>query len=66
MTRRTFIDDLADDELLQADLAVEHTVEILAAAAAEGRCCRECGCTEARACPGGCSWVEFDLCSRCA
>ena len=31
---------------------------------AEGRC-RECGCTDARACPGGCSWVEADLCSAC-
>lgn len=30
------------------------------------RCCRKCGCTDLRACPGGCSWVEDDLCSRCA
>ena len=30
------------------------------------RACRECGCTEARACVGGCSWVEPDLCSTCA
>lgn len=28
--------------------------------------CRECGCTEAQACPGGCYWVEEDLCSQCA
>ena len=28
--------------------------------------CRVCGCTEEKACPGGCSWVEVDLCSRCA
>lgn len=27
--------------------------------------CRVCGCTDARACPGGCSWVELDLCSAC-
>jgi hypothetical protein len=31
--------------------------------------CRVCGCTEDRACPGGCSWVEDprmgDLCSAC-
>jgi len=27
--------------------------------------CRVCGCTEDNACPGGCSWVEPDLCSRC-
>jgi len=28
--------------------------------------CRACGCTDNRACPGGCSWVEPDLCSACA
>ena len=30
------------------------------------RACRVCGCTDERACPGGCSWVEADLCSACA
>ncbi len=30
------------------------------------RACRVCGCcTEERACPGGCEWIEPDLCSRC-
>jgi ParB/RepB/Spo0J family partition protein len=35
--------------------------------------CRECGCTEDKACPGGCGWVEtpdkktkLGLCSACA
>ena len=30
--------------------------------------CRVCGCTDAHACEGGCSWVddEHTLCSRCA
>jgi len=28
--------------------------------------CRSCGCTDARACPGGCTWVAPDLCSSCA
>jgi len=27
--------------------------------------CRICGCTDERACPGGCFWVGKDLCSRC-
>lgn len=27
--------------------------------------CRGCGCTDTQACPGGCSWVEKDLCSAC-
>lgn len=30
------------------------------------RVCRVCGCTYENACPGGCSWVEEDLCSACA
>jgi hypothetical protein len=30
------------------------------------RTCRSCGCTPARACPGGCYWLEEDLCSSCA
>lgn len=28
--------------------------------------CRKCGCWELHACPGGCFWVETDLCSACA
>lgn len=28
--------------------------------------CRVCGCTELDACPGGCYWVEDELCSCCA
>lgn len=27
--------------------------------------CRVCGCTDDHACPGGCYWVEKDLCSAC-
>ena len=29
------------------------------------RICRICGCTTQNPCPGGCQWVERDLCSRC-
>ncbi|HXA68858.1 MAG TPA: hypothetical protein VNW24_00310 [Stellaceae bacterium] len=29
------------------------------------RTCRVCGCTDDRACPGGCSWIESTLCSAC-
>lgn len=28
--------------------------------------CRVCGCDDDHACPGGCFWVEPDLCSACA
>jgi hypothetical protein len=31
----------------------------------EAEVCRGCGCTEARACAGGCFWVGRGLCSRC-
>lgn len=31
----------------------------------EDRKCRICGCTWFHACPGGCYWVEEDLCSAC-
>jgi len=27
--------------------------------------CRVCGCTWDNACPGGCYWVESNLCNRC-
>ncbi len=32
------------------------------------RTCRVCGCTDARACEGGCWWLDErdDLCSSCA
>ncbi|TAA18233.1 hypothetical protein EA658_13895 [Pseudoxanthomonas winnipegensis] len=30
------------------------------------RRCRDCGCTDLQACPGGCHWVEPDRCSACA
>lgn len=29
------------------------------------RRCRVCGCDDEHACPGGCWWVEDDLCSAC-
>ncbi len=30
------------------------------------RTCRICGCTDERGCPGGCFWVDEDLCSECS
>jgi hypothetical protein len=29
------------------------------------RVCSFCGCTDECACPGGCSWVQEDICSAC-
>jgi hypothetical protein len=34
--------------------------------AEHNRKCRVCGCTWSHGCAGGCYWVEWDLCSRCA
>lgn len=31
----------------------------------DGGQCWQCGCTDERACPGGCWWVADDLCSAC-
>lgn len=31
----------------------------------EERACRSCGCTWNNACPGGCYWVDDNLCSCC-
>jgi hypothetical protein len=28
--------------------------------------CRSCGCTDAAACEGSCTWIEPNLCSSCA
>ena len=27
--------------------------------------CRICGCTQDRACAGGCSWFDKNLCTNC-
>ena len=31
----------------------------------DDRRCRVCACTQFNACPGGCYWIEEDLCSKC-
>jgi hypothetical protein len=50
-------------EVVRLRDAIERPVEV--ATLEVGRKCRVCGCTDARACEGGCSWVRDDLCSRC-
>lgn len=51
--------------LIALRAARAHLAEAAPAEAAR-RHCRKCGCTDDRACEGGCYWVENDLCSRCA
>lgn len=47
-------------------LSPEEISELAAEIFDQKRTCRVCGCTDDNACPGGCYWVEDDLCSRCA
>jgi hypothetical protein len=64
---------LPDTRHLLRDLAAE--VSVLRTAVLErllvlmspmaGGVCRVCGCTDEWGCPGGCYWVEPDLCSDC-
>ena len=35
-------------------------------ASGEEAVCAVCGCSQSRACPGGCVWAAPNLCSRCA
>lgn len=53
------------DVAMSAHLENTHGSE-LECVAVDVRACRVCGCTDDRACPGGCSWVDDDLCSACA
>lgn len=54
------------DEALAKSKEAEAKVDELVAAILDTPHCRECGCTNDMACPGGCFWVEEDLCSACA
>jgi ParB/RepB/Spo0J family partition protein len=66
--KRGKIDTCKKTELIRVflesgvDLAGKVPDEILVKA----QKCRVCGCTDDHACPGGCYWVEKDLCSACA
>lgn len=52
---------------VDADLVLQGVLIALGAATKSGTC-RVCGCTDQRACFGGCCWVneEHTLCSACA
>lgn len=56
-----------------ADWAIKEMRDSLTAALAHlvgdsvtPRTCKVCGCTDAEACPGGCSWAQPAICSTCA
>lgn len=56
------LEELFEEEDLGEDLLEE---EDLVCDPIGGASCRVCGCTDDKACPGGCVWAEPDLCSRC-
>ena len=43
---------------------LEHTVKAINGALDNVTTCRFCGCSETYACPGGCYWIEHDVCSH--
>lgn len=45
--------------------SIAETMTITAAARKSSRICEGCGCTDFLACPGGCSWISGQRCSRC-
>lgn len=53
--------DGEDDDEDYADITRQARI-----AAGEEHACLVCGCSESRACPGGCVWATPTLCSRCA
>jgi hypothetical protein len=58
----------ADEVLVAAGLVLGHFEDKRQARIAAGleHACTVCGCSESRACPGGCVWATERLCSRCA
>ena len=46
-----------------ATVAMEAREQLLGASGE--RTCSGCGCSDSRACPGGCVWATETLCSRC-
>jgi hypothetical protein len=58
--------DVFGDTVLVAEVAVAESELSSKMVGKTERRCRVCGCTQNNACPGGCYWVEWDLCSRCA
>lgn len=62
-----WVDDVIDGQLLVSLSLTEGTIHDLIEEVSriDDPRCRLCGCTDYEACPGGCSWVEDDLCSAC-
>lgn len=63
----TIADDLFDNysNTVVRDKFESIVPRVLIALERTGMKCMFCGCTDDHACPGGCSWVELNVCSRC-
>lgn len=48
------------------DLVHEEAARLVRIADGLEHACLGCGCSESRACPGGCVWANERFCSRCA
>jgi len=60
--------EITDEPMTEEEVRAENVVCIKKGSVfltAVFRSCRVCGCTDYCACPGGCYWVEDDLCSNC-
>lgn len=55
-----------EEDLCALDQISDDIIDRLNTNVPPDRKCRVCGCTPDQACPGGCFWVEEDLCSSCA
>ncbi len=65
----TVEDGLGNEALCMLNLGKLHGLILVFLSEAKStgdNVCRECDCIDVNACPGGCHWVEPNLCSRCA
>ncbi len=63
------LDDLYGWAFVEMDAEFEAMMERARQAriaAGEEHACAVCGCSETKACAGGCVWATERLCSRCA
>lgn len=70
LSRNILLDITEDDPVLRAIAEAgwdpAQDAKDVSPAPGEKWKCRRCGCTDDRPCPGGCYWVQQDLCSQCA
>jgi hypothetical protein len=58
-------DELADAYVVPEGMDAEEAARRDRIANGEEAVCMACGCSDSRACEGGCVWATETLCSRC-